>query len=71
LTACTLNSFEYLVRFIKLPPWYISSIVNYTLIVQVHLGAYEERIAIYEERIAKKNWESNWDKVKVRHIKAY
>lgn len=27
------------------------------------------RIAIYEERIAKKNWKSRWDKIKVQHIK--
>ncbi|WP_174615291.1 nucleotidyltransferase family protein [Virgibacillus ihumii] len=31
----------------------------------------KERVAIYEERIAKKNWKSNWDKIKIQHIKSY
>ncbi|GGK06087.1 hypothetical protein GCM10007063_30700 [Lentibacillus kapialis] len=31
----------------------------------------KERVAIYEERIAKKRWKSNWDKIKVQHIKSY
>jgi len=31
----------------------------------------KDRIAIYEGRIAKKNWKSNWDKIKVQSIRAY
>ncbi|GAB3063171.1 nucleotidyltransferase family protein [Virgibacillus ainsalahensis] len=31
----------------------------------------KDRIAIYEERIAKKTWKSNWDKIKVQHIRVY
>jgi|SRR5699024_364942 len=52
-------------------PHGVEDVLNLELKPTDYFKEDKERVAIYEERIAKKNWKSNWDKIKVQHIKSY
>ncbi|RUQ27667.1 nucleotidyltransferase family protein [Peribacillus cavernae] len=51
-------------------PCGISDVINLEVKPTLYFTETEERVEIYEERIAKKNWKSTWYKVKVFHIKS-
>jgi hypothetical protein len=49
-------------------PWGINDVVNLEVKPTPFFIETKERLAIYENRISKKKWESTWSKLKVYHI---
>jgi len=48
-------------------PHGIDDVINLKVKPTDNFKADEDRIAIYKERIAKKNWKSNWGQIKVQY----
>ncbi|WP_299741941.1 nucleotidyltransferase family protein [uncultured Rossellomorea sp.] len=55
-------------RLILTAPCGIDDVLNLELKPTPYFQETKERIAIYEERIIKKNWKAIWHKIKVHHI---
>ncbi|GAA0609402.1 nucleotidyltransferase family protein [Virgibacillus siamensis] len=49
-------------------PYGVEDAINMKIKPTSYFTKTSERIAIYEERVAKKNWQSNWGGLKVQHI---
>jgi Uncharacterized protein conserved in bacteria len=50
-------------------PCGIEDVLNLLVKPTPYFAETKERAEIYEERIAKKNWKSNWAKIEVCHIR--
>lgn len=46
-------------------PWGISDVVRFEIRPTPFFSETEERMKLYENRVAKKNWKATWDKIKV------
>lgn len=52
---------------ILIAPHGIDDVINLVVKPTDYFKADEDRIAVYKERISKKNWKSNWGKIKIQY----
>ena len=49
-------------------PHGINDVIHMEVKPTDYFKANEERLLVYKKRIAKKNWQANWHKLKIHHV---